>query len=131
MKNDEAIKTEVYRLVKGSQLFQEVTGKLSKRNRPKNSDKEDIVISILANECGQVQMAVVNVNIYVKDDFIDNQYEEDTLRIDTLSNLASLLFEEYYCSDFALALESQRVLSVSGANEHVINNKIEYKSLNE
>lgn len=131
MRSDEDIKTDIYKFIKGSLLQKAVTGKLSKRKRPKDSDKEDIVISILANENGQVQIAYVNVNIYVKDEVIDNQAEENTLRLATLSDLANEAFWEYNGQDYSTRLLSQRVLEVQGASEHVINNKIEYKTINE
>lgn len=131
MKNDEAIKTDIFKFIKGSPLHKAVTGVLNKRKRPKGSDKEDIIISVLANENGQVQIAYVNVNIYVKDVLVNNQPEEDTMRIDTLSDLATALLNEFYGPEFTLTLISQRVMEVPGADEHVINNKVEYKTINE
>lgn len=68
MKSDIEIAKFVYHKIKGTELERNVSGKLSDRGRPNKSDKEDIVISVLANEgCGQIQRAYVNVNIYVKD----------------------------------------------------------------
>jgi hypothetical protein len=131
MRSDEDIKTDLFKFIKGSPLQQQVTGKLSKRKRPNGSKKEDIIISILANENGQVQTATVNVNVYVADVLVDNQPEEDTLRIATLSALADALFNEFYGPEYALTLLSQRVLEIPDADEHVINNKIEYKTINE
>ena len=131
MKTDEEIKTDMFKFIKGSALHQAVTGKLSKRKRPKGSDKEDILISILANENGQVQIAYVNVNIYVKDDLIDGQHEEATQRLTQLSRLADDLLGEFYGQEYTLTLLSQRVMEVPEAGEHVINNKVEYKSINE
>lgn len=131
MRTDEGIKTDMYKFIKGSPLEQAVTGKLSKRKRPKGSKKEDIIISVLANENGQVQIAYVNVNIYVADDIVDNQYEEATIRLTELSELAEALFSEYYGPEYTLTLLSQRVIDVPEAGEHVINNKIEYKTINE
>jgi hypothetical protein len=131
MRSDEDIKTDIFKFIKGSELHRSVSGKLSKRKRPKGSDKEDIVISILANENGQVQTAYVNVNIYVRDVNVDGQDEEDTLRIASLSTLADNLLGEFYGQEYTLKMLSQRVLEVPGAAEHVINNKVEYKTLNE
>lgn len=74
MKSDIEIQKFVYHKIKGTSLEQNVSGKLSDRGRPNKSDKEDIVISVLANEgCGQIQRAYVNVNIYVSD-----QWNEET-----------------------------------------------------
>mgnify|MGYP000094940500 CR=1 FL=1 len=44
------IKDDVYNVIKGSALDEEATGKLCKSSkRPANSDKEDIVISVIGN----------------------------------------------------------------------------------
>jgi len=75
MKSDIEIKDDIYQIIKGSTLEKAVTGKLKKTRRPANSNKEDIVISILENGSGQVQEAFVNVNIYVSDDVRDGQAE--------------------------------------------------------
>lgn len=131
MRSDEDIKTDIYKYIKGSALDEAVTGKVCKRKRPKNSDKEDIIISILANENGQVQIAYVNVNIYVRNETIGNQSEENTIRLTELSNIANEKYWEYNGQDYSLRLLSQRVMEAQGADEHVINNKIEYKTINE
>lgn len=131
MKTDEAIKTDIFKFIKGSDLQKAVTGKVSKRKRPHNSDKEDIVISVLANVNGQIQVATVNVNIYVADITVDNQPEENTVRIEELSEMAVTLFDEFYGEEYTLRLLSQRVFEAEGTREHIINNKLEYKLTNE
>lgn len=131
MKNDEAIKTDVYRVIAASELSRIVTGVVSKTKRPHGSKNEDIVISLLANENGQIQTASVNVNIYVADNLISGQYEEDTIRCSYLATTAAYLFEVFSGTDFRARLLSQRVLAVEGAAEHIINNRIEYKQVNE
>lgn len=130
MKTDAAIKTDIYKVIKGSPLHNAVTGKLKKTKRPHNSTKEDIVISVLANVNGQIQTATVNVNIYVADNIVDNQPEEDTVRTAQLGQLAADLFDVFAGHGYRATLISQTVFEVE-SNEHVINNKIEYKFLNE
>lgn len=74
MKSDIDIKDDIYKHIKGSALEKAVTGKLCKASkRPANSNKEDIIISILDNGSGQMQEAFVNVNIYVKDNIRDGE----------------------------------------------------------
>lgn len=76
MKSDIDIKDDIYKHIKGSALEKAVTGKLCKASkRPANSNKEDIIISILDNGSGQMQEAFVNVNIYVKDNIRDGEAE--------------------------------------------------------
>ncbi|WP_300701317.1 hypothetical protein [Bacteroides sp.] len=133
MKSDIEIKDDIYKVIKGSALEKAVTGKLKKTKRPSNSDKEDIVISILDNGSGQIQEAFVNVNIYVPDDMRDGQAEEQSIRLRELCKLSyELLFN---CRSNGFRVDSsgskQRVLEVNGKDEHFINNKLLYKQSNE
>ena len=57
MKTEYAIKTDIYNYLMKSELVNEVTGLLKKTSRPKNSTKEDIIISVLSNVNGQNQEA--------------------------------------------------------------------------
>nr|DAQ59859.1 MAG TPA: hypothetical protein [Caudoviricetes sp.] len=133
MKSDIEIKDAIYNIIKGSTLEKVVTGKLSKTKRPANSDKEDIVISMLDNSGGQVQEAFVNVNIYVADNIRDTQAEENTIRLRELCQMSyELLFN---CRGEGFRVDSkgskQRILEVNGKNEHFINNKLLIEISNE
>lgn len=133
MKSDIGIKDDLYRLIKQSRLAMAVTGNICKAGvRPKGSDTEDVVISVVANLNGQIQEAVVNVNIYVADTIkADGQNQEDTVRLRKLCEIASETLEAGSGEDFRFALESQRVLALESTKEHVINNKLNYKQVNE
>lgn len=132
MKNDIAIKTDVLKHIQGSELERAVTGVVRKTGkRPKGSKREDVIISVLANRNGQVQKATVNVNIYVAANIVDGQAEEQTKRLDYLCDLATGLFDVFRGDDYRARLEEQRVFEIDGADEYVINNKIEYKQVNE
>lgn len=126
MKSDIDIKIDIYRVIKGSTLEGMVNGKLTYRKRPKNSNKEDIVISVLANSNGQKQEAFVNVNIYVMDDHINDQYEEASARIKELAQEASTLLERGHGDGYRFVLDSQHVEEVKDLNQHFINNKLIY-----
>ena len=131
MKSDIEIKDDIYQIIKGSALEKAVTGKLKKTRRPANSNKEDIVISILENGSGQVQEAFVNVNIYVSDDVRDGQAEENSSRLRQLCKLATELLEVQRREDYRFTLDKQSVMEVNGKNGHFINNKLLYKQVNE
>lgn len=95
MKSDIDIAKFVYHKIKGSSLESDITGKLSDRGRPNKSDREDIVISVLANEgCGQIQRAYVNVNVYVRDQWNarTKAWEKNTQRVGELCELCKFLF---------------------------------------
>lgn len=131
MKTDIDIKDDIYFHVKGSALEKSVDGRLCKRMRPNGSDKEDIVISVLANQNGQIQEATVNVNIYVRDVYVCGQYEEDGIRCRELCRIAWECLNVGRGEDYRFELDSQRVLPVEGKNEHFINNRLLYRQNNE
>lgn len=138
MKSDVDIKDDVWRVINKSALLKEVTGELKKTSiRPKGSRSEDIIISILANDTKQKQVAYVNVNIYVADDNIDGQSEEKTARLRKLCQMSFNLFDNVRGNDFRLSLTDpnfecgQRVIESAGTSEHVINNKVLYQIINE
>jgi hypothetical protein len=133
MKSDILIKDDLYKFIKQSSLAAAVTGKISKTGvRPKGSDLEDIVISVVGNLNGQIQEAIVNVNIYVKDDIkSDGSHQEATIRLRDLCTIASDTLEVGSGDGYRFTLESQRVLEVKDTKEHVINNRLNYKQVNE
>ena len=135
MISDIDVKDNLYRFIKGSELENAVTGVLSKTVRPKNSDKEDIVISVISNMSGQIQEVYANVNIYVKDLSITKdgitQNEMNVVRCRELCRLAFDLLEVGSGEDFRFVIESQRVIAVDDIQHHVINNKILYKQIND
>lgn len=138
MKSDIDIKDDIWKVINKSALLKEVTGKLKKTSvRPKGSRSEDIVISILANDTKQKQIAYVNVNIYVSDDDVNGQSEEQTIRLRKLCQMSFDLFDNVRGNDFRLSLTDpnfecgQRVIESEGTSEHVINNKILYQIINE
>lgn len=131
MKSDIDVKDDIYGHIKGAALEKAVTGKLRKTKRPNESDKEDIVISVLANQNGQIQECFVNVNIYVRDIYRDNQAEEDTTRLRVLCNMSEELLKVGFGDSYRFELDSQRVIEVNGKDEHVINNKLLYRQCNE
>jgi len=132
MKSDIEIKDDIYSALKGSALAKAVTGKICKTGvRPKGSTNEDIVISVKGNQMGQTQVAIVNVNIYVKDNIRDEQAEEKSDRCRELGRLAFAELEVIRGDSFRAYLESQSVIAVEDIDQHVISNKIIYKLNNE
>ena len=105
MKSDIDIKDDVWKVINKSGLMKEVTGKLKKTSvRPRDSRSEDIIISILANETKQKQIAYVNVNIYVSDDTRDGQSEEKSSRLRKLCQMSFDLFDNVRGNDFRLSI---------------------------
>lgn len=132
MKTDQEIKEEIFLHIKGSVLEEAVNGVLTKRKRPLNSKKEDIVISVLANQNAQRQEAYVNVNIYVPDQNVkeNKQYEENGERLTQLSRIAADFLNVFWIGTARVSLEKQQVFEVANDTEHVINNKLLYLNEN-
>ncbi len=132
MKVDGKIKTDVYRVIKGTALELAISGKLSKRGRPSGSNLEDIVVSVLANQNGQKQEAFVNVNIYVPDIQDEtNAYVINDLRMDELSELAAQLLDKYNGGSFRFEIDTQKTIQVESKFEHMVNFKLLYQQCNE
>lgn len=133
MTSSNEIKTIIYKIIKGSPLENEIIskgGSLYRNSRPTNSNKEDIVISVLATRNAQFQMAYVNVNIYIPDISRDNDYIEDETRTKILQKKAIDLFKEIVHNDYKIEIESQETFKVQDLNEHLINNKLLITILN-
>lgn len=132
MRTDAEIKDDIFRHIKGTNLEVAVTGQLLKTRRPKNSDKEDIVISVLANEGTQKQEAVVNVNIYVEDNVIDGQPEEDSIRCREIGNIAKDVLEVFRVNGARVTLSRPpRVFEIDDIPWHIVNCRLNYQLINE
>lgn len=138
MKSDIDIKDDIYNALLNSSLVKEVNGKLYKRKRPLNSTSEDVVISVLANNMAQRQMAYINVNVYVKDDYVktedeeQGQDEEQSQRLRKLCQLAIQSVNAIRGKDYRVTFDKengQRVIESEG--EHIINNRLLYQIINE
>ena len=133
MKSDAEITDILYSILNKSDLHNEVKyrgGDLYTDERPTNSRKEDITISVLDGLVGNdSQESVVNINIYVPDVPRDNQMIIDKPRVRNLSRLAINLLEEFTVSDYRFFIEKQKVYKVNGTDEHCINNRLSFTCL--
>lgn len=130
MKSDIEIKDILYQIIKGSSLELAITGELYKNQRPTDSDKEDIVISVLDGLVGQIQSSVINVNIYVRDVARGDDMIENEPRVRELSRLAISTLEDVSGGEYRFSIEKQQCLKVEGIQEHCINNKINLQITN-
>lgn len=130
MKSDIEIKDILYQIIKGSSLELAITGELYKNQRPTDSDKEDIVISVLDGLVGQIQSSVINVNIYVRDVARGDDMIENEPRVRELSRLAISTLEDVSGGEYRFSIEKQQCLKVEGIQEYCINNKINLQITN-
>lgn len=132
MKTEDDIKQDVYNLIKGSDLEAFITGELCREDRPLCSENEDITINVPTNKNGQIQEAYAYVNIYVPDEFVQDHYQKNTLRVRQIERLAADLLNVYNSKDsYRITLESQVTDKFESTNEHIIINRLFYKQSNE
>ena len=137
MHTDNDIKDNVYKLLQSSPLKTAVSGVIRKFSRSPKSCKEDVIISVLANDSPrQKQEAYVNVNVYVHDKKLTEDgeayYAEDTARTKVLARVIADIFAiSVKGENYRLSLSSQRVFSVDATHEHVINTRLLYQCINE
>lgn len=67
-KTGKQIQGDIYRLLCGSNLAAQLSGAVYRNGyRPRDSRKEDVIVSFTAGMADQIQTGVVTVNIYVPD----------------------------------------------------------------
>ncbi len=127
----------IHRYIKASELAAAVSGDVyNDRPRPVNSDKEDIVIKVLANMPRQRQSVKVNVKIFVPDQHVKGQYEKDGQRCDELEEVAARVLEVFRIGDARVCIDttdnvSFHTYSSEEAHAHIINIKLLYEHINE
>lgn len=132
IRTDIDIKDGLFEWVKSSEVAGLVNGSVYKDARPLNSDKEDIVISVLTRDAGsQIQYAVANINVYVPDKRRGKEAIEDTARLRVLSRAGADDFEYQQTGGRIYELASQEIFKVNGIDWHVINNRINIRFSNE
>jgi hypothetical protein len=132
VRSEGSIITGIYKYVRGTNLAMSINGEICKsRNRPVNSDKEDIVIKAVGNTPRQKQQCIVNVNIYVPDIVDEGQYDKNGARCDELEEMAASEFEVFRVDSARVYLDTQHTYEVSEAHAHVINNRLLYTVINE
>lgn len=130
MKSDIEIKDDVYGHIQESGLMASLTGSLEKNGkRPKDSTKEDVVISIDGWDTYRgILRASVIVNIYIADIHVNGQFVENTIRLrDICKKAENALKVGGLGKDFGIHLESQRVIEEPELNEHRIKNTLLYQ----
>ena len=122
-----------FKLIKGSELASMINGSVYRVPRPLNSEKEDVVISLLSADMGQIQRFSINVNIYVPDIKRGKEFIYDEDRVRPLMRAGLNLLEHGHAAmttngkeyGILYKLESQKLFEVKGTNFHAINHKIE------
>lgn len=90
-KTGKQIQGDIYSLILKSEISTEISGSVYRNGyRPRDSPREDIIVTFTAGQPGQEQTGIVTVNIYVPDIDPDSNgtYVEDGQRTEQLEILA-------------------------------------------
>jgi hypothetical protein len=128
------IEEAIWKKLDGSSLKTEITGKIRKRERPSDSDKEDIVVNSLGATSSQLDQSIANVNIFVPDMTInENGVQEkvpDTARMKVLTDIAIALFKDVTDGDYHYNYQQQSVIEDPDSGDHFVNIRINFYSIN-
>ena len=128
---DIEMKSRLWKLTSESDLAKMITGAVYKDRRPTNSDKEDILISVIARDAGsQIQQATANVNIYVED-IRRGEDSVESPRLKELCEKSAEVFEYRNFGDWIMELDSQEVMEALDVGWHIINNRVRLRFNNE
>jgi hypothetical protein len=123
MTGTQEILQRVYNIIKPLKDF--VNGDIYKEERPTGSNKEDIVLNVLASEPNTAQQTLLNVNVYVQDLTVNKDgntyYAPNSSRLMTVENQAINYLKESYHDDLYFYCTSSVTLKERGSNEHFIN----------
>lgn len=131
MKNDIEIMEDFFAIVNNSPIKDLISGSVKMTPRATKSKVEDCIISVLDSDNAQIQKSIVNINVYVPNITSGGESVGNLKRISLLSRACWSVLKSGFGNGFMYKLEKQRSLPVSGKDEHVINNRIRYKYLNE
>ncbi len=100
--------------------------------RPLNSEKEDIVVSVLSTHNDHYQESYLNVNLYVKDQDYINSTIRNRQRSKELSKLIVDHLHNYGSGGFLIKVESCKAFKIQGSPEpeHATNIKILLTNMN-
>lgn len=140
MINGLQIATILYQKLAASPVKDELTGGIYKMARPVNSDKEDVVINVLALTSNQLQQAVANVNIHVPNLKLStgtNQdgSQPDTARMEVLTGMVEAVLKEVRGQGYHFGVEQPGIMirekSPNGfSQEYYMNIRIRFFNIN-
>lgn len=136
-KTGKQVQGDVYRLLRGSDLCELINGNVYRNGmRPRDSRKEDAVVTFTAGLPDQIQTGVVTVNIYVPDidPFGNGTWVEDGHRTEEMEKLAQAwadsLTAEVSCYKFKLQ-QTIYTEEATEINQHFVVIKLKYEYFGE
>ena len=119
-KTSQQITQDLYALISASELAQEVNGKVYLAGtRPRGSRTEDIVIVYVSGQPGEIQSAIVNVQVFVPDidPWEDGVLCEDYRRTTAIEQVAARTVESLTCAVSDYRIELNETIHTSEADD--------------
>lgn len=126
------VQGDIYQFLQDSALSTMISGEVYRNGmRPRDSQKEDAVVTFVTGTVGDVQSGIVVVNIYVKDvDPWDNGVlVEDSGRTEEIEVAADQWVSSLTCalSDYKFRLESAiQTFEESAIHQHFVSVRLRY-----
>lgn len=124
---------DLYQALNVPAIKSEIDGDIYKHRRLLNSRKVDIVINSLPINSEQLQNCIGNVNIHVPDIEVNVDgnidYQPDHVKLKELTTLV-LGNLEVWEGDYHFSVQQQTLFKEDGANEHFVNIRVNYYSIN-
>ena len=131
-KTGSQIQDDVYQLIRNSDLASSVNGNVYKDGyRPRDSEKEDIVVIFTTGLADEIQTGVVTINIYVPDvdPYANGVFVKDGLRCSILEEAADSWLNSIQ-SDYYFTLNNTiHTTADEDINQHFVVVKLNYKLL--
>lgn len=125
---DQAV-MNVFSLLKPLKPSAGLTGSVYPYNRPLNSSKEDVVVSVLAFGAEQEQNGMLNVNVHVPNLIIaGDTTQPNRSRFNTISEEAIDLLDFFDGTDFTLTLDNAGELMRDG-EKWFMNIRVRYNTI--
>ena len=131
-KTGSQVQDDVYQLIRNSDLASSVNGNVYKDGyRPRDSEKEDIVVIFTTGLADEIQTGVVTINIYVPDvdPYANGVFVKDGLRCSILEEAADSWLDNIQ-SDYYFTLNNTiHTTADEDINQHFVVVKLNYKLL--
>ena len=136
MKTTFDIENILFAFITASPLATDISGGIYKRQRPAQSQSEDIVINCLPINNKQLQQAVANVNIHVPNlqvtvNGISDKSHADFARLQELADLAKVTMSDHWeLQDYGFSIQQQQTIQDDISDTHYINFRLDILSIN-
>jgi len=125
------IEEYVYVLINGSSLKTDIRGNIYRPGlRPDNADTEDLVIQRPIGTANQVQIGIVNINVYVPNITSNGANVKDVDRCVEIEVLMNSFFESLSDINYDFSLDEMiSTEKAEGIDQYFVNARLKFKTI--